>query len=391
VHGFEIARGRDMTAQEVEHRANVVVLGPTTREALFGNRSPFGQTVRLNGIPFTVIGEYAPKGKLLGNDLDNSAGLPYTTMDKYFAAPMDAPPWVPRRGELFLHAIAVTPEMNEEAQKQIIDILRVRRHLPSNKPNKKGAFYMRDGLLRNGVGGLGAASVGLMEDSSGIMGFWTDTSSTVLSAKPAWLNRLVFFDLKGDTVNAKTNKFIKDLQGDFIGTSVCPERIINFANYSIDSVSSMVKAIKVPSTDDFDEPPLRVLGLICENDAYPALDMAAMNRSEYDPFVRVIPIRCLGSVNTIWITDALNSGYDGVMMMGCKKGDDYQCHFVKGSELAHYRMSKIGDTLKQLGLEPERVVTQEVAITDNVRVVKLINDYVAELEKLGPSPMKGFG
>ncbi len=97
---------------------------------------------------------------------------------------------------------------------------------PSNKPNKKGAFYMRDGLLRNGVGGLGAASVGLMEDSSGLMGFWTDTSSTVLSAKPAWLNRLVFFDLKGDTVNAKTNKFIKDLQGEFIGTSVCPERII---------------------------------------------------------------------------------------------------------------------------------------------------------------------
>jgi quinone-modifying oxidoreductase subunit QmoB len=44
-------------------------------------------------------------------------------------------------------------------------------------------------------------------------------------------------------------------------------------------------------------------------------------------------------------------------------------------------MSKIGDTLKQMGLEPERVVTQEVAITDNARVVKLINDYVAELDK----------
>jgi hypothetical protein len=97
---------------------------------------------------------------------------------------------------------------------------------PDTKPNKRGAFYMRDSLLRNGVAGLGAASVGLMEDSSGIQGFWTPTSSTTLSAKPAWLNRLVFFDLKGDTVNAKTNKFIADLQGDFIGTSVCPERII---------------------------------------------------------------------------------------------------------------------------------------------------------------------
>ena len=79
--------------------------------------------------------------------------------------------------------------------------------------------------------------------------------------------------------------------------------------------------------------------------------------------MRAIPVRCLGSVNAIWITDALNSGYDGVMMMGCKKGDDYQCHFVKGSELADERMSKIDDTLKQLGLETERVVTHEVAIT----------------------------
>ncbi|MDB4933393.1 MAG: hypothetical protein JWP87_365 [Labilithrix sp.] len=97
---------------------------------------------------------------------------------------------------------------------------------PDTKPNKRGAFYMRDSLLRNGVGGLGAASVGLMEDSSGITGFWTPTDSTVLSARPEWLNRLVFFDLKNDTVNAKTNTFIKDLQGEFIGTSVCPERII---------------------------------------------------------------------------------------------------------------------------------------------------------------------
>ena len=75
--------------------------------------------------------------------------------------------------------------------------------------------------------------------------------------------------------------------------------------------------------------------LACENDAYPALDMAGMQTGTcYSAFVRVIPVRCLGSVNTIWITDALNAGYDGVMMMGCKHGDDYQCHFVKGSELA---------------------------------------------------------
>ena len=101
-------------------------------------------------------------------------------------------------------------------------------------------------------------------------------------------------------------------------------------------------------------------------------------------------MRCLGSVNTIWITDALNAGYDGVMMMGCKHGDDYQCHFVKGSELAAYRMGKIDDTLKQMALETERVVTYEVAITDIARVPQLINDYAKVIEKIGMSPMKGF-
>ncbi len=168
----------------------------------------------------------------------------------------------------------------------------------------------------------------------------------------------------------------------------CPVRVISFENYSVDTVGSQIKAVNIP--DEFEEKP-RILILACENDAYPALDMAGIQRITYSAYVRAIPVRCLGSVNTIWITDALNSGYDGVMMMGCKKGDDYQCHFVKGSEMAYYRMGKIGDTLKQLGLEPERVQTQEVAITDNARVAQLINDYVAQINEMGLSPMKGFG
>ena len=168
----------------------------------------------------------------------------------------------------------------------------------------------------------------------------------------------------------------------------CPVRVISFENYSVDTVGAQIKAVEIP--DETEEKP-RILILACENDAYPALDMAAMQRHTYSAFVRAIPVRCLGSVNTIWITDALNAGYDGVMLMGCKHGDDYQCHFVKGSELANVRMAKIGDTLKQLALENERVITHEVAITDTARVGKLIDDYAATIDKIGLSPMKGFG
>ena len=167
----------------------------------------------------------------------------------------------------------------------------------------------------------------------------------------------------------------------------CPVRVISFENYSVDTVGNQIKAVDMP--DEFSEKP-RILILACENDAYPALDMAGLQRLTYSAFVRAIPVRCLGSVNTIWITDALNSGYDGVMMMGCKHGENYQCHFVKGSELANYRMGKIDDTLNQLGLEPERVATHEVAITDSARVAKMIDDYVAKIFEIGMSPMKGF-
>ena len=167
----------------------------------------------------------------------------------------------------------------------------------------------------------------------------------------------------------------------------CPVRVISFENYSVDTVGAQIKAVDMP--DEFSEKP-RILVLACENDAYPALDMAGMKRKSYSALVRVVPVRCLGSVNTIWITDALNGGWDGVMLLGCRKGDDYQCHFVKGSEMASYRMSKVDDTLKQLGLEPERVATHEVAITDIERVPQLIDDYAAKIREIGLSPMKGF-
>ncbi len=165
----------------------------------------------------------------------------------------------------------------------------------------------------------------------------------------------------------------------------CPVRVISFENYSVETVGQQLKAVDIP--DEFDEKP-RMLVLACENDAYPALDMAGMTRQEYSAFARIIPVRCLGSVNTIWITDALNSGYDGVMLMGCQKGDNYQCHFVKGSEMAHYRMSKIDDTLTQLNLEKERVQTYEVAITDIERLPKIINDMADTIEQIGMSPFK---
>ncbi len=167
----------------------------------------------------------------------------------------------------------------------------------------------------------------------------------------------------------------------------CPERIIGFKDYNIDSIGSMIKAIEVPEED---EERLRVVILACENDAYPAFDICAMNRLAYSAHVRVIPVRCLGSVNVVWIKDALSKGVDGIMAIGCKYGDDYQCHFVKGSELLDIRMDKIGEALKSLALEKERVKQVQIAIDEYDKLPGIVAEFMETMQEVGPNPFKGF-
>jgi len=168
----------------------------------------------------------------------------------------------------------------------------------------------------------------------------------------------------------------------------CPERVISFDNYNIDMIGTMIREMQVPAKIDEGGP--RVLILACENDAYPALDMAAMRGKPWSPYVRIIPVRCLGSVNAIWVADAMSKGIDGVLLLGCKFGDDYQCHFVKGSELCNRRKENISESLKRLGVEPERVDQFQVAIDEYDTVPGMIDQFMDMIVKMGPNPFKGY-
>jgi len=152
-------------------------------------------------------------------------------------------------------------------------------------------------------------------------------------------------------------------------------------------IGSMVKAVEVP---DEDEEKYRIIAFVCENDAYPALDMAGLNHLKYSADVRFINVRCLGSVNTIWIADAMSQGIDGVLLIGCKYGDDYQCHFVKGSELCNRRMENVAETLGKLRLEPERVQQVQFSIDEYKNIPEVINKFMKTMESVGFNPMKGF-
>jgi quinone-modifying oxidoreductase subunit QmoB len=164
----------------------------------------------------------------------------------------------------------------------------------------------------------------------------------------------------------------------------CPERVVNFKDFSIGMISSMFKGMDVPDEG------LRLIGMVCENDAYPALDAAALNRSKWSSAIRFVSVRCLGNLNLAWIADALSRGIDGMILIGCKFGENYQCHFVKGSELANERLGKLQETLGRLQLEPERVELVQLSIQDYDRLPQILADYVEKMEEMEPNPFKEF-
>jgi macrolide transport system ATP-binding/permease protein len=81
VHDWPAQSGVFFTAEHVNRYAQVVVLGQTTAKNLFpASTVPLGQYVLIGNAPFLVIGVLSSKGLTpRGDDMDNSAWLPYTT------------------------------------------------------------------------------------------------------------------------------------------------------------------------------------------------------------------------------------------------------------------------------------------------------------------------
>ena len=133
-----------------------------------------------------------------------------------------------------------------------------------------------------------------------------------------------------------------------------------------------------------------MLAFLCENDAFPALDNVGRHRLPIDPFVRIVPVRCLGSVNAAWLKEAISVGFDGALLIGCKHGDDYQCHFVKGSELCDTRSENFAEQLEKMALETERIELHQLEISEHERLAKIFNDFAEVIEEVGMNPFKGM-
>jgi len=86
VRNIEIDQGSFISEQNVRSQSKVAVLGPTTRDDLFGEGIiPIGETIRINGMNFKVIGVTKAKGGTGFGSQDDMIFIPITTAQRFLA------------------------------------------------------------------------------------------------------------------------------------------------------------------------------------------------------------------------------------------------------------------------------------------------------------------
>jgi putative ABC transport system permease protein len=84
VFSFEVGQGQFLPGGDPRRGASVSVLGPKVKRELFGEKNALGQFVRVGGTRFRVIGVMAPKGRMLGFDLDDAVYIPVASAMQLF-------------------------------------------------------------------------------------------------------------------------------------------------------------------------------------------------------------------------------------------------------------------------------------------------------------------
>ena len=130
-----VTEGRFLTEQDVDHAADVAVIGDDIRERLFPREDPINKRMQIGHDSYTVVGLLDKKGKMFGESNDNFLLIPITTFDRRF-------PWI-RAGGSDGDALRIATVPNQPDQVAALieksrQILRTRRHVAFNKPDDFG-------------------------------------------------------------------------------------------------------------------------------------------------------------------------------------------------------------------------------------------------------------
>ena len=134
VRTWPFAEGTSFSQDDVTMAANVAVIGETVRKNLFAATDPIGETIRINNLPFKVVGLLESKGSssAMGQDQDDTILVPITTLQKKITG-QDWLRWI--------MVSAVSREATYTAQQQITSLLRDRHRIRTAQDDD---FFVRN-------------------------------------------------------------------------------------------------------------------------------------------------------------------------------------------------------------------------------------------------------
>jgi coenzyme F420-reducing hydrogenase delta subunit len=128
-----------------------------------------------------------------------------------------------------------------------------------------------------------------------------------------------------------------------------------------------------------------ILAFCCNWCSYAGADLAGVSRLQMPPNVHVIRVMCSASVKPEYVFKALSQGMDGVLVLGCHIGD---CHYMTGNHRTAKRIPLAQKIIGEIGLDERRVRLDWVSASEGEKFQKVITEFVDEVRKLGPNPMK---
>ncbi len=145
VRSFDIGRGRFFSPLDLNRNAQVVVLGATLAERLFDQENPVGQSIRIQGSRFDVVGVLAAKGANLGLNYDDAVLVPITTQASRLVGQRRSPYGI----EVSYIAVSARDRATMgQAEFQITNLLRL-RHSQGRNSGEVDEFFInsQDTLL----------------------------------------------------------------------------------------------------------------------------------------------------------------------------------------------------------------------------------------------------
>ena len=123
----------------------------------------------------------------------------------------------------------------------------------------------------------------------------------------------------------------------------------------------------------------KILAFLCNWAGYAACDFAGTKHLQLPPILEV-RVMCTGRVDPYQLIEGFLNGCDGVMLVGCRKGE---CRYENGNYHAEVRASWIRKALRHVGINPDRLYCGWIGADDEQAFKRVTDEFNTKVESLG--------